>query len=88
LTSLKNIALASKDSKVRDIWLVTGKKFIGCLLEKLVKIEAVCGMTRCIDRLCLKPVRSLVLIKHGSCHLYKSPIFPFSDPILLCSVRS
>jgi hypothetical protein len=32
-------ALASKDSKVKDIWLVTGMELIGSLLEKLVKIE-------------------------------------------------
>jgi hypothetical protein len=83
---LKNIALASKDSKIRDNWFVIGKEFIGCLLEKLVKIEMVCGMTRRIDRLHPKPGISLILIKHGSCHLYNSPILYFGHPILLWSI--
>jgi hypothetical protein len=43
----------------------------------------VCGMTSHIDRLCPKPVGSLVLIKHGSCHLNECPILPFGHPILL-----
>jgi hypothetical protein len=84
---LKNIALASKDSKVRDIWLVTGKELIRSLLEKLVKIETVCGMTSRINYLSPKPVGSLVLIEYDSCHLYESPILPFSYLILLWSVR-
>jgi hypothetical protein len=51
-----------------------------------VKIETVCGMTQRIDRLHLKLVGSLVFIKHGSYHLYESPILPFGHPILLWSV--
>jgi hypothetical protein len=47
---LKIIALDSKDSKVKNIWLITGKELIGCPLEKLLKIEMVCGMTRRIDQ--------------------------------------
>jgi hypothetical protein len=56
------------------------------LLEKPVKIEMVCGMTRRIDRLRPKSVGSLVLIKHGSCHLNESHILSFYHPILLWSV--
>jgi hypothetical protein len=48
---LKNIILAYKDSKIRDIWLITGKELISCLLNKLVKIETVCGMTCRVDRI-------------------------------------
>jgi hypothetical protein len=82
---LKNIALAYKDSKVRDIWLVTGKELIWCLLEKLVKIETVYGMICRVD-LGAKSVRSLVLIKYDSCYLYESSILSFGHPILLRSV--
>jgi hypothetical protein len=83
---LNNIALTFKDSKIRDIWFVTGKEIIWCLLEKLVKIEMVYGMICHVDRLGSKLVRSLVLVKHGSCHLYESLILSFSHPILLRSV--
>jgi hypothetical protein len=51
-----------------------------------VKIETVCAMTCRIDRLRSKPVGSLVLIKYGSCHLYKSSILSFGHPVLLWSV--
>jgi hypothetical protein len=51
-----------------------------------VKIETIYGMARHIDRLRLKLVESLVLIKHGSCHLYKSLILSFGHSILLWSV--
>jgi hypothetical protein len=87
LTSFKEHTLASKDSKIRDIWLVTGYELIENLLEKLVKIETVCGMACCIDCLCPKSIRSLVLIKHDSFHFYESSIIPFGHPILLWSVR-
>jgi hypothetical protein len=46
----------------------------------------VCGMTCCVDRLDPKPVESLVLVKHGSCHLYESYILTFGHPILMRSV--
>jgi hypothetical protein len=51
-----------------------------------VKIETVCGMTCRVDRLGPKLVRSLILVKHGSCHLYESFILSFGHPILLRSV--
>jgi hypothetical protein len=51
-----------------------------------VKIETICGMTCYIDHLYPKLVRSLVLIKHGSCHLYESFNLSFGHLILLCSV--
>jgi hypothetical protein len=86
ISLLKNIALTFKDSKIRDIVFVTSKKLIWCLFEKLVKIETICGMTCQVNRLGPKLVESLVLIKHGSYHLYKSPILLFDHPILLRSV--
>jgi hypothetical protein len=51
-----------------------------------VKIEMVCGITCRINRLHPKPVGSFILIKHGSCHLYKSSILYFGHPVLLWSV--
>jgi hypothetical protein len=51
-----------------------------------MKVGTVCGMTSRVNRLGPKPIGTLVLIKHGSCHLYKSPIIPFGYPILLSSV--
>jgi hypothetical protein len=53
-----------------------------------VKVEAVGCMTRCVNRLRPKPVRGLVLIKHGSRHLYKSVVLSFGHPILLRGVGS
>jgi hypothetical protein len=75
---LKNIILASEDMKVRYIRLVTGKELIGCLLQELVEVEMMCGMICRIDRLCPKLVRCLVLLKHGSNHLYESLVLPFN----------
>jgi hypothetical protein len=34
-----------------------------------VKVEPVDGVAGGVNRLDLKPVRCLVLIKHGSCHI-------------------
>jgi hypothetical protein len=45
-------------------------------------------ITRCVDCLYLKPVRGLVFIKHGSCHLYESTVLPFGHPILLRGIGS
>jgi hypothetical protein len=66
---LKNIALASEDSKVRHTRFFTGKEPIRCLLQELVKIEAIDGMTSRVYRLHPKAIESLVFIKHGSCPL-------------------
>jgi hypothetical protein len=51
-----------------------------------VEVTAVSGMTCHIDRLRPKLVRGLVLIKHGSCHLYESSVFSFDHLILLRSI--
>jgi hypothetical protein len=53
-----------------------------------VEVEAVGYMVCCVDRLRPKPIRSLVLIKHGFYHLYKSAVLSFGPPILLRSVGS
>jgi hypothetical protein len=80
---LNNIALASKKLKVKYTWLVTSKELIRYLLQELVEVKAVGGMTCRIDRLCPKLVRGFVFIKHGSCHLYESVVLPISHFILL-----
>jgi hypothetical protein len=48
----------------------------------------VSGMTCRMDPLYPKPVRGLVFIKRGSCHLYESLVLPFGHPILLRSIGS
>jgi hypothetical protein len=50
------MVLASENSKVRDTWLFTGKELICCLLQELVKVKAVGGMTCFVDCLHPKPV--------------------------------
>jgi hypothetical protein len=40
----QNVAFAPKYTKVRDIGFVTGKEFIGGLLEKAMQIEPVYGV--------------------------------------------
>jgi hypothetical protein len=52
-----------------------------------VEVETISCMTRCVDRLCPKPIRGLVFIKHGSYHLDESTVLSFDDPILLKSIR-
>jgi hypothetical protein len=80
---LKNIALASKNSEVRYTWFVTSKELIRCLLQELVEVKTISGMTCRINRLHPKLIRGLVFIKHGSCHLYENSVLSFDHPILL-----
>jgi hypothetical protein len=42
--------------------------------------------TGCYNRLSPKPIQSLVLIKHGPCHVKKSSILPLHYTILLWRV--
>jgi hypothetical protein len=51
-----------------------------------VEVETVSCMTRRVDHLHSKSVGSLVLVKHGSCHLYESSISSYGHPILLRSI--
>jgi hypothetical protein len=55
-------------------------------VKKLVKIQTVDSMTRHVDCFRPKTIRSLVLIKHGSCGFNESPILPLHYPIFLWSV--
>jgi hypothetical protein len=54
-----DVAFAPKYTKVRDIRFVTGKKFIGRLLEEAMKVETVNGMASRIHGLRPKPFRCL-----------------------------
>jgi hypothetical protein len=50
-------------------WAFTDKEFIRCLLEDSVKVEPVDGVAGGVNCLSPKPVKSLVLIKHGPRHV-------------------
>jgi hypothetical protein len=51
-----------------------------------VKVESVGGVASGVNRLRPKLIRSLVLIKHGRCHIQKSSILPLYYNILLRGV--
>jgi hypothetical protein len=51
-----------------------------------VKVETVDGVASSVDCFRPKPVRSLVLIKHGPRHVKYSPILPLYYTILLWRV--
>ena len=53
-----------------------------------MEAETVDGVARGVDGFGPKDIRSLVLIKHGSCHLNESSILPLRHSILLWSVWS
>ena len=68
--------------------LVTGDYLVGCLAQILVDVETVDGMTRRVDCFGPKTIRSLVLIKHGSCGFNQCPILPLHNAILLWCIWS
>jgi hypothetical protein len=43
----QNVALAPKNTKIRNIGFVTSKEFVGGLLEETMQIEPVYGMASC-----------------------------------------
>ena len=81
-------APGAKYSKVTDIWLVASKELIGCLVQKLVKINTVDDMACSINGFGPEVSRSLVFIKHHPGHLNKCSVLAFHDAILLRHVRS
>jgi hypothetical protein len=48
-----------------------------------VKVESVDGVASVVNRLHPKPIRCLVLIKHGPYHIQKSSILPIHNTILM-----
>ena len=81
-------APSTKYSEVTDIWLLTSEEFIGCFLQKLVKINTVDDMACSVNGFRLEFSWSLVLIKHRSGHLNKSSLLALGDAILLRCIRS
>ena len=81
-------APSTKYSEVTDIWLLTSEEFIGCFLQKLVKINTVDDMACSINGFRPELPWSLVLIKHRPSHLNECSVLAFHDAILLRRVRS
>jgi hypothetical protein len=65
----QNVALAPKNTKIRNIGFVTSKEFIGGLLEETMWIEPVYGVASYVHSFRPKPLRRLVLSKHHSRHV-------------------
>jgi hypothetical protein len=62
---------------------VTGDYLVGSLAQVFVEVEAVDCMASRADCFGPKNIRSLVLIKHGSCSFNQYPILSLHDAILL-----
>jgi hypothetical protein len=84
----QNVAFAPKYSKVRNVGFVTGKEFIGGLLEKAMQIEPVYGVASCVHNFRLKPLGRLELSKHHFCHVDKLHVLPLYHTVLLWCVGS
>jgi hypothetical protein len=84
----QNVAFAPKYTKVRDIGFVTGKEFVGGLLDKAMQIEPVYGVAGCVHSFRPKPLGRLELSKHRSCHVNKRPVLPLYYTILLWCIGS
>jgi hypothetical protein len=52
----QDVAFAPKYTKVRDIGFVTGKEFVGGLLEEAMQIELVYGMASYVHSFRPKPL--------------------------------
>jgi hypothetical protein len=55
----QNVTFAPKYTNVGDVGFVTGKEFVGGLLEKAMQIEPVYGVASCVHS--FRPKRSGVL---------------------------
>ena len=67
---------------------VTGDYLVWSLAQVLVDVEVVDCMASGVDCFGPKTIRSLVLIKHGSCGFNQCPIIPLHNAILLWSIWS
>src|SRR3990170_2282429 len=81
-------APSTKYSEVTYIWLLTSQELIGCLLQKLVKINTVDDMTCSINGFGPELSWSLVFIKHRPSHLNECSVLALHDAILLRCVWS
>ena len=84
----QNVAFAPKYTKVRDIGFVTGKEFVGGLLEETMQIESVYGVASCVHSFRPKPLGRLELSKHRPRHVDKRPVLSLYHTVLLWCVGS
>jgi hypothetical protein len=84
----QNVAFAPKYTKVRHIGFVTGKEFVGGLLEESMQIEPVYGVASCVHNFRPKPLGRLELSKHRSRHVDKRHVLPLYHTVLLWCVGS
>src|SRR5688572_20532650 len=84
----QNVAFAPKYTKVRYIGFVTGKEFVGGLLEETMQIEPVYGVASCVHSFRLKTLGRLELSKHRPCHVDKRRVLPLYHTVLLWCVGS
>ena len=81
-------APGTKYSEVTDIWLLASKELIGCLVEKLVKINTVDDMSYSINSFRPELYWCLVFIEHRPSDLNECSVLVLHDAILLRCVRS
>jgi hypothetical protein len=84
----QNVAFGPKYTKVRNIVFVTGKEFVGGLLEETMQIESVYGVASCVHSFRPKLLGCLELSKHRPRHVDKRHVLPFYHTILLWCVES
>ena len=78
-------APSTKDSEVTDIWLLASKELIGCLVQKLVKINTGDDMACSINGFRPEFSWSLVFIKHRPSHLNKCSVLAFDVSAVACT---
>ena len=83
-----DLAPGTKDFEIANVWLPTSQEFIGCFLQKLVKIDTVDDMACSINSFRLEFSWCLVFIEHRPSHLNECSVLAFHDAILLRRVRS
>jgi hypothetical protein len=84
----QNVAFAPKYTKVRDIGFVTGKKFVGGLLEKTMQLESVYGVAGCVHSFRPKLLGRLEFSKHRPRYVDERPVLPLYHTVLLWCVGS
>jgi hypothetical protein len=75
-------------TKVRNIGFVTGKEFVGGLLEEAMKVEPVYGVASCVHSFRPKPLGRIEFSKHRPRHVDKRHVLPLYHTVLLWCVGS
>ena len=81
-------APGAKYFEVTNIWLLGSKEVIGCLVQKLVKINTVDYMACSVNGFRPEFSWSLVFIKHRPSHLNECLVLALHDAILLRCIWS